>query len=261
MQTIIWAIGAMLVMMLIIAFLPIGITLRGKSFVVVTSFVLALGGLAAVTFFPLWQTALIIFLLILVTAYMMNSRLETVIYGQGLDSIEADDDESPVPLGFANQPEKTADLDFLDLGEIEIAEPSIKAIDNQDNLSLDIQPQLSKENDELIEQIVDEDISFLQDRTEKDLVEINEEPETDAGYLADIESLLFKDTDELTSSDDDDLLDEIVEIKDVKLQEEKVDYNEETDLEELFFANKEAAASNEETEEESTIKKPVQLQK
>ncbi|MFC4800978.1 hypothetical protein ACFPA1_16650 [Neobacillus sp. GCM10023253] len=260
MQTIIWAFGAMLILMLIVAFIPIGITLRGKTLVVITSFVLALGGLAAVTTFPLWQTALIIFLLSLVTAYMMNSRLAKMIFNQQIDSVEDENDEGPVSLDFANQSEKTADLDFFDLGEIDITEPSINANDNQDDLSLE--PQLSKENDDFIEQAVDEDISFLHDRTETDPVEINDEPETESGYLADIESLIFNDSVESTTPEDDYLLEEIVDKKDVKLQEEKVDYDDETDLEELFFAIKEAAASNEEdTGEERNIKKPVDLQK
>ncbi|MBS4215471.1 hypothetical protein [Neobacillus rhizophilus] len=261
MQTIIWAFGAMLILMLIVAFIPIGITLRGKTLVVITSFVLALGGLAAVTTFSLWQTALIILLLSLVTAYIMNSRLEKMIFNQQVDSVEDENDESPVSLDIVNQSEKTADLDFLDLGEIEIKEPSIKANDIQEGLSLEPQPQLSNENDDFIEQTVDEDISFLHDRTETDLVEINEEPETESSYLADIESLIFNDPVKSTTPEDDYLLEEIVDKKDVKIQEEKVDYDDETDLEELFFAIKEAAASNEDSGEESNIKKPVDLQK
>ena len=261
MQPIIWALGAMLLSMLIIAFLPIGITLRGKIFVVLSGFVLALGGLAAVSTFPLWQTALIIFLLIFVTTYIMDTRLATVIYNQQVDSFENENDESPVSLDFANHPEKTTDIDILDLGEIEVSAPSKNTNENLDEISLGIKPQMIKENNEQIEPTIDDDILAFQERTDTDIVEINEEPDEEAGYLADIESLIFEEPIELTISEEAALLEEKTEIKEVKLQKDNVVFDDENDLEELFFGLKESAASDEDANKESHIKKPVQLQK
>ncbi|MGG1677590.1 hypothetical protein ACIFOT_17775 [Neobacillus sp. NRS-1170] len=258
MESIVWAFGAMLCLMLIIAFLPIGITLRGKIYLVFASFVLALGGIGAVTSFPLWQSALMIFLLVIITAYIMSSRLAAVLYSQEIESIEdVYNDESPESFDIVKQSENTTDLDMIDLGEIEITAPSTDNIENINEDALELQPQMLEGNDGLSE-IGDEEISFLDERPQIQLVETNEDTELENGYLADIESLLFEETIETTVSQENDL---IVEIKKDNSEEENFLYDEENDLEELFFAMEETAASNEVEQEESQLKKTVQLQK
>ncbi|WP_223591144.1 hypothetical protein [Neobacillus bataviensis] len=258
MGMIVWAFGAMLVLMLIIAFLPIGFTLRGKIYLVLASFVLALGGLGAVTSFPLWQSALMIFLLVLITAYIMNSRLAAVFYSQEIDSIEDDyEDESPKSFDMVKQPENSTDLDMIDLGEINITAPSTEKLENIYEDSLELQPQMLEENDELAD-IGVEEISFMDERPEIQLVETNEDIEPEDGYLADIESLLFEETIEPTTSKEYDLSEEI---KEEKSEEKNILFDDENDLEELFFAMKETAASIEKEQEESQLKKTDQLQK
>ncbi|MFJ7727115.1 hypothetical protein ACIQXV_13215 [Neobacillus sp. NPDC097160] len=79
MQTIVWAISSMAGLMLIISFLPLGYTLKGKFFIVFVSFILSLGGLAAASTFPMWQTAIILFGLIFFTSYFMNNRMGNLI--------------------------------------------------------------------------------------------------------------------------------------------------------------------------------------
>ncbi|MEH7332702.1 hypothetical protein V7161_08705 [Neobacillus drentensis] len=258
MESIVWALGAMLGLMLIIAFLPIGITLRGKICIVLASFVLALGGLGAVTSFPLWQSALMIFLLVLVAAYIMNSRLAAVLYSQEIDSIEdVYEDESPISFDIVKQPENSTDLDMIDLGEIEITDPATENLVKINVDSLELQPQMLEENDEIAE-IGVEEISFLDEGPEIQLVETNEDIEPEEGYLADIESLLFEEAIEPTTFQEDDSL---VEIKEDQSEKVNILFNDENDLEELFFAMKETAASIEEEQEESQLKKTVQLQK
>src|SRR4051794_4734269 len=93
MQTIIWAIGSMVVLLLIISFLPLGYTFKGKFFVVVASFILSLGGLAAVSTFPLWQTALLLLALIFFVAYFMNNRMGTLLFRENPVFAEVVDDE------------------------------------------------------------------------------------------------------------------------------------------------------------------------
>ncbi|MDN3018504.1 hypothetical protein PH210_20175 [Paenibacillus sp. BSR1-1] len=258
MGMIVWAFGAMLVLMLIIAFLPIGFTLRGKIYLVLASFILALGGLGAVTSFPLWQSALMIFLLILVTAYIMNSRLAAVFYSQEIDSMEDDyKDESPESFDIVKQPENSTDLDMIDLGEIEITAPSTEKIENIYEDSHELQPQMLEENDELAD-IEVEEVSFLDEQPEIQLVETSKDIEPEEGYLADIESLLLEETIVPTTFQEDDLPEEIN--KD-KSKEENILFDDENDLEELFFAMKETAATIEEDHEKSRSKKTVQLQK
>ncbi|WP_312470997.1 hypothetical protein [Neobacillus sp.] len=82
MQTIIWAISSMVVLMIIISLLPLGYTLKGKFLVVLVSFILSLGGLVAVSTFPLWQTALVLISLIFFVAYFMNNRLGSLLVNE-----------------------------------------------------------------------------------------------------------------------------------------------------------------------------------
>jgi hypothetical protein len=293
MQTLLWAIGATLVLSLIIAFLPIGINSRGKFFVVLAAFVLALGGLAAVATFPMWQTALLLFLLVLVTAYIMDSRLGSVMYIETQDVYdhEVDEDEEAY-VRDNNIDDHSTELDLLDSNldavelspviNLEKAEAPIiheqphNIVENDQML---VQPQMIVEDEPNIE-IELEDRSFLNELIETDINELDEHnelndldelndikefhvgTESDEGYLADIESLLLEENDEINNSEEEGWLEEIASFTlETKEEEPSNIVIEDNDLEELFLAVEEAAAGNEVDKKEIKLEKELNLQK
>jgi hypothetical protein len=151
MLPIIWTSGSVLVLILIISFLPLGFTLKGKFFIVLASFVLALGGLAAVSSFPLWETALMLIALIFFTAYFMDNRIGALLFkeipsfeNEQTNEIEIPVDQSKIDIKKNNN--------SLELTELELVEPA--AIKLKDNY----QPLVQK----VTEEVFDEDISFLE---------------------------------------------------------------------------------------------------
>jgi hypothetical protein len=80
MQTIIWAVGATLVILLILSISPFGFTIRGKFIMALTCFIISLGGLISVSSFSLWQIALMLVVLVFFSAYFLDKRLGTYIY-------------------------------------------------------------------------------------------------------------------------------------------------------------------------------------
>ncbi|MEO2074632.1 MAG: hypothetical protein ABGX20_04475 [Bacillus sp. (in: firmicutes)] len=293
MQMLLWAIGATLVLSLIIAFLPIGINFRGKIFVVLAAFVLALGGLTAVATFPMWQTALLLFLLILVTAYIMDSRLGSVMYLETQDVIdhEVDEDEESF-VTDTNIDDHSTELDLLDsnLDSVELS-PVIN-LEKAENPIIHEQPDYIVENDEMLvqpqmivedelnieveledrsflDELIETDINGLDEQNEPeeldvltDLQDFNAGTETEEGYLADIESLLLEESDELNKSEEEGWLEEITTFTlETKEEEPSEIVLEENDLEELFLAVEEAAAGNEVDIKESKLEKELNLQK
>ncbi|QCJ43633.1 hypothetical protein FAY30_17875 [Bacillus sp. S3] len=80
MVMIIWALGTMLVLLLILSIIPIGITFKGKFIIVLASFIISLGGLISVSTFSLWQITLMLFGLVFFSAYFMDKRLGSILY-------------------------------------------------------------------------------------------------------------------------------------------------------------------------------------
>ncbi|WP_342432478.1 UbiA family prenyltransferase [Neobacillus sp. FSL H8-0543] len=258
MQTIIWAFGSMLILMLIIAFLPLGFTLKGKFFVVLTGFVLALGGLAATTSFPIWAILLMLLVLAFFAAYMMDSRIAAMVYEEKdiVEEVMFEDIELP----FASkQKENTPEIDSLELSELEIVVPALTK--TAGNLKPEASTTSTEENDNALG--LDEDISFLQERDS----EIEAEPEIDdaeveVSYLSDIESMLLEDSVESQEMEEG-CLDELADMKEIN-EKEKVDIDDnqidESELE-LLFDTKEVAAGREDNLEENNSKRVVELQK
>jgi hypothetical protein len=258
MLTVIWVLGSMLLMLLIHFLLPLGYTTKGKFVVVISSGLLALGGLAAVSIIPLWQTVLILLVLSFFAAFIMDSRLGKVMYmtkEQFIEENEIPDSDSSFML--TKQSESTSDIELMDLSELEITAST----------------SLSKQDEETFSaESLDEDISFLQER------EIEIEPEEDleggeleVGYLSDIESLLEESTQEkvevleekVDSLDEEGWLDELAELT-LGIDEEK-NKNEESHLEDFeleeLFADKEVAAARSTDNDESKPMKVLELQK
>jgi hypothetical protein len=190
MLTIIWAFSSMLVLMLIISFLPIGFTLKAKLFISLVGFVLALGGLAATSSFPLWQTALMLAVLIFISAYFMDRRVGALLY-KGIPAFgDVVLDEVETPL-FHNPIAIEKEDNLVNLAEAEIVFPTFNIKNSITESSLvSSQPEFIPEM-EKDKEIVDEDISYLIDRiSESEFVDLNIESEPVTDYLSEIESLL-----------------------------------------------------------------------
>jgi hypothetical protein len=261
MLTVIWVLGSMLLMLLIHLLLPLGYTKQGKLIVVVASGLLAMGGLAAVSTFPVWQTYLVLLALSFLAAYVMDSRLGKVMYTtkeQIIENVDIDFEDSESSYSIVKQTEKSLDIEFMDLSELEINATTSQVIKKDENI-------LSPDS-------LDEDISFLQER-ELDNIheEVIEVDELEVGYLSDIESLLEDSTqdksdlqdDRLESVEEEGWLDELAEltvIKDEKPSAKKEPQFDDFELEELFMG-KEVAAEKESDINEIKSRKVLELQK
>lgn len=178
MLTILWAFGSMLVLMLIISFLPLGYTKKGEIIIVLTGLLIALGGIAAVTSFPLWQTLLMILALSFFAAYFMDSRIGKTIYEVKAEiGAENEIDEFDSVFAMNSQIENTSDIELMDFSEVEISNTSINKIaqaNDEDVLPLG-QPSLA---------------NTVQLAEESDNEEIVDDSELEVSSLKDIDSLL-----------------------------------------------------------------------
>jgi hypothetical protein len=258
MQTIIWAISAMLLLLLIISFLSLDFNLKGKFAVVLAAFFIALGGIAAANLFPLWQTLLILFVLTFFAAYMMDSRLGNVLYKSFVPEEELLEE---MDLAFSNrQIVKDTELDILDLEEMELTAPASKSIStNQSAIQSESLEVLAVDSKDL-------DISFLQDRdTENQVMDDHGGLEIVDGYLSEIENMLLEDSEEQSGSVEDSWLDELADLDHIAVEEsEKEDgakneiHSDDADLELLVAFNEVAAGTN---EGKINLKKEPELQK
>jgi hypothetical protein len=255
MQTIIWAFGAMLLLLLIVSFLPLNFNLKGKFTVVMSAFAIALGGLAAVTLFPIWQTVLILLVLTLLTSYILDSRLGNRLYKPLAAEEEFIDDDSE--LSFSNhKAEKKPEFDLLELDEIDAVIPS----------AIKISANMSPSEPESIQNLDDSlEVSFLQ---VNDTDNIDDDHESDElqisdGYLSDIENLLLEESEEEVKPKEDDWLSELADLEEIDSNENRdVEENQLDDSElEILFAFKEAAAGNDDTPEKGNSDKKVLLEK
>ncbi|WP_045523448.1 hypothetical protein [Neobacillus niacini] len=255
MQIILWAFGAMLLLLLIISFLSRDLNLKGKIIVVLAAFTIALGGLATVNLFTLWQTLLILLVFSFFVSYILDTRLGKVLYKPSAANEELIDD---IEFSFSNhQTDKKAIFDDLfDLEEVELVTPSTLKMAAR---SATLEPGLVQG----LEDSEDLDVSFLQERdTEQPIDEGTGNLEIVDGYLSEIESMLLEDSEEIGESVKDDWLDERADHDPIEGKEEENNDNDENDIElELLTAFKEAAAGTNDPQEEINSKKDFELQK
>lgn len=198
MVELLWAFGSVLFVMLIVYFLPLGFTKKGKVILVFTSFLLTLGGLAATDSFSFLQTVLMLFVLILFVTYLMDQRLGKWLYVINDDSLAKQEDED-----FFMNSEMEASVSresiYQSKGEQQLKPINLLKVDEK-------KPQTElhqdRESDFLTVVTEDDDISFLLNRSismEKEQSETIEEPIHEVDYLSEIEELLIEDIDESDS--------------------------------------------------------------
>lgn len=162
MDRVYWAFGSMLIVILIISLLPIGITNAGKAAIAAIGLLFAFGGLAAVASFSLWQTFLLLTILVLFTAYILDSRLNHLLYKKNTRL-----NKKGLSMG-----ENLAIADEMNAGKQDQLE-SLSVLNKKHPTGMqgDI-PNPMVEND--LE--MNEDIALLLNR--KRLLKLDEEPET-----------------------------------------------------------------------------------
>ena len=262
MQSFILVIGSGLLLLLVLNFIPIGLTFKGKLSVAVIGFLLALAGLAVDTSIPLWQTGLMILLLVLISAYIMDTRFGALLYISESDLLELQVEEDFEYEVFNQSTEKHVEMELLDLEAgpepevlpiLHIEESQIMPFSKQSQNEVEIE---NKEID-------NDDLLFLDNMIEPDNKdeEIVEEKETGNGYLSDIESLLFEEL-EVTDSNDESLLQDINVLTENRDTSSVISEGDKNSFNELFLAIEEAAsAKNEESIKESDPEREFKLQK
>ncbi|OIK16961.1 hypothetical protein BIV60_01405 [Bacillus sp. MUM 116] len=196
MQTIIWAFCSMIVLLLVLLFLPLGFTLKGKLFIVLSSLIISLGGLAASNTFSLPLTAILLILLIFITAYILNQRASRILYdpNQSLEEnyIDIYEKMNVLEEEYIETPKATK---FQELSELKSIEPNNKFTEPTNEEALD-STQTMEEGHLEVPKISPVDISLLlgeDPKQESDLHEV--ELDTDENNISDIENELFMEKD------------------------------------------------------------------
>ena len=191
MGSLIWAFGAMLITILIVYFLPIGLTKMGKIIVPITGFLLALGGLAAASSFPLWQTLVMLVVLILFVSYILDTRLGNRLYMNG-DNHVIDHTET-IEQGFM---ETAVSHEQHHSESLPVQADILKKKGSAST------PQQKKQQVEAEPVYIehDDDISFLLNRSftmEEEKSNKTEEPTREVDYLSELEEILVDQKDEI----------------------------------------------------------------
>ncbi len=197
MASLIWAFSAMLVAVLIVYFLPIGLTKSGKIIVPLTGFLLALAGVAAESVFALWQTLLMLVALILFVTYIFDHRLGTNLFLQNdhYEKVQSDAlEQGFMEMAAGHEHSKTKE-------PLPVQTDILK---KKETVSKPPQRKQQTEADTSYTRNDAEDISFLLNRSitiEKEKSKKTEEPKHEVDYLSELEEILL-DQKEKTLSDD-----------------------------------------------------------
>lgn len=205
MQTLVWAFGTTLVLMLIISFLPLGFTKKGKIFVVFCGFVLAEAGLAVRELFSLWQIALMLVVLIFLVAYIIHNKFGTFLYKE-IPSLEDEfiNDAESSHLEEEVNSEKNDHLLVFSKTEKPAASNERQSFASILKKSQSFEQSEAKQDEEHLLEIMDEEIVFLDDRNvHSDIIEQRNSPELSSVDLSEIETMLIEveENKEVTNND------------------------------------------------------------
>lgn len=266
MQTIIWAFGSMLVLTLILFFLPLGFSIKGKMVVVLASFILALGGLTAVASFSLWQMGFMLIALLFFTAYFMDKHIGALMYIEIPSFEEELTEEYELPVS-SSQIDMGKNNNSFELAELESIEPSVRKMTDESLLSALPETKQVKDNEN---GTLEEDISFLlEQKSVNGRNERKEEIEPENGYLSDIESLLDDANEKKIEKVNNAWIDEIKALSPLDDEENLLNHTDSNELETLadstfdfLYAPKEVAVGKKgDHGEKSETEKRVILQK
>ncbi len=167
----VWVFSSVLLVSVILAVLPLGLSKSGKALAAFSAFLLAMAGLVATVSFPFWLTFVLLFLLAFSIAYLFDSRLHQVVYKksnrfEGSGFFEEDQKPLLVEVEERNESEQFPDLAPISFG----FDHSIAELDLKDDLEDDLAQMLRNQ--------------YVK---EEEAVKMSE---LETNYLADIEELL-----------------------------------------------------------------------
>lgn len=267
-----FALISLLIVFPVVYFLPIGISVKGKLCLIGIAFLIANIGLLSNSLFELWQSSLILFLLVLLCSFIFDRRYRAVLnteqysfkQQEGINltkeaqlSEKIDEEEKNIILDddLINSDEDLQSLTAIDEHNNEENFERIEDIEPlHEELKLDKTFTESVQKEDSFE--IDEDISFLLNRNEalntgeaieSSLVVEKEENIQEVGYMSEIEKLLEETSIELEANSvytqieenkEMENLEEIVINKnnsETKIDEKTAISNEEVEIEELVF--------------------------
>lgn len=97
MEILLFTIGSLVVLVPIVYILPLGLSKRGKAVVLMTAFLIAILGILATPVLPLWQTSLIVMLIIGMVSYFMNNRIGNLLFTVEEENVLVEEIE-PAPV-------------------------------------------------------------------------------------------------------------------------------------------------------------------
>lgn len=220
MEQLIASVVSLIVLVPIVYFLPLGLTNKGKGLVVAIAFFYANLGFLANTNLALWQTALIILLLTIVTVYILDKRFNRLIFSSSSSkdkdvelTLEKEDEASSNIQTADSTRVPVAPITVETFEHIEVEEPLLEKVKEEDEIpvlqgmeevaaTMEMVAQEEIHETSLIEQEenpsleADEEIIFLSNREEllEELQEDEPSSNTDeleaTGYMSEIEQLL-----------------------------------------------------------------------
>jgi hypothetical protein len=145
-------------LLLILYFLPLGLSIKGKALIVLAGLVLALAGLGALTTFSLLLTGLMLVVLVFFTAYMMDSKIGALLY---IENFSEDLDPE------IEMPDKDAQLlktnQLPDIGRTDVVLPSIENMSTDSNSKTVLELANYTQEKGPFADLLDEDILVLMD--------------------------------------------------------------------------------------------------
>jgi hypothetical protein len=198
MGELLWAFGSMLIVLLVVYLLPLGFTKKGKVILVITSFILALGGIAATASFSFLLSLPILVVLTLFVTYLLDQRLGKWLYStEGLSKEPEMED-----VFLETELQTAASLERIHQQKNETALEPLNLLKEEKNENNNMKDQ---SNTNIPFETGDEDISFLLNRSislEKETSKKQENPKHgEVDYLSEIEELLNDGQDHLQTID------------------------------------------------------------
>lgn len=207
MDSVLWSFGSLLFVIAVICFVPIGLTKKGKSLVVVAGFLLALTGRTAAVTFSLWQTMLILVILVFLVAFLLDRLLGSLLYVNN-ELLEQEFHVIDNSSLLTSKMESSSNQENIVFSKDDIfKESSYRIQEKEQNPEVITHTEINSEpKAEVIEPFpisMEEDISFLLERSAAIEGEIEMDiPEIEKGYLSEIEDLLADHSSEMDSNEE-----------------------------------------------------------
>lgn len=196
MDELLWAFGSMLIVLLVVYLLPLGLTKKGKVILVISSFVLALGGIAATASFSFLLSLLILVVLIIFVTYLLDQRPGRWLYSKEESYVELENED----VFLETQLQTASSLEKIQQRKNDAPLEPLTLLKEKKEQNASEEVEEERETDIPFE-TEDEDISFLLNRSislEKETSKIQEEEKHgEVDYLSEIEELLNDDLDHL----------------------------------------------------------------